>query len=107
MSLAKETYKLVSKFPREEKFGIISQMKRAAVSVPANIAEGWSRNHTKKFIQFLYIAIGFLAELETFIGISNNLGYVKNTESSKYMDAEIGNTRKMIYAMIKSLSSRL
>lgn len=60
ITLAKELYRLTENFPKEETYGLASQMRRAAVSIPSNIAEGAARNSTKEFIQFLYIALGFL-----------------------------------------------
>jgi len=71
ITLAKEVYKLTSTFPSEEKFGLISQMRRAAVSVPSNIAEGQARNTRGEFIQFLSHAEGSLAELDTQARIAN------------------------------------
>jgi four helix bundle protein len=75
MSLAKKIYVLTRSYPKEELYGITSQMRRAAVSVPANIAEGRSRNHKKEFAHFLGFAKGSLAELQTFLMLSIDLGY--------------------------------
>ena len=83
--LALEVYKLTKVFPSEEKFGMISQLRRAVSSVPANIAEGCERNHTKEFIQFLYIAKGSLGEVETFLMLSKDLGYI---EEQNYQNIE-------------------
>ena len=71
MELVKVVYQLSENFPKEEQFGIISQMRRASVSVPVNIAEGAARNYDKEFIQFLYISLGSLSELETLFLISS------------------------------------
>ncbi|HJT19094.1 MAG TPA: four helix bundle protein [Nitrospira sp.] len=65
MDLAAETYSITNRFPREELFGLVSQIRRAAVSIPSNIAEGAARNSRKEYIQFLYVALGSVAELET------------------------------------------
>jgi four helix bundle protein len=65
MELARQTYFLTSRFPSEEKFGLVSQMRRAAVSVPSNIAEGQARNTTGEYVQFLSHAEGSAAELDT------------------------------------------
>ena len=69
-----EIYRKTSEFPPNEKYGLVSQMRRAAVSIPSNIAEGAARNHTKEMIQFLYVSLGSIAELETQIEISMRLG---------------------------------
>ena len=74
IELVKETYKLTKSFPNDEKFGSVSQMRRAAVSIPSNIAEGQARQPTKEFIQFLSHAEGSLAELETQVIVSTELG---------------------------------
>ncbi|HAH32064.1 MAG TPA: four helix bundle protein [Elusimicrobia bacterium] len=104
--LSKQIYLLTAQFPQEEKFGIISQMRRAVVSVPANIAEGWSRKHTKEYVQFLHIAIGSLAELETFLEISKELGYVRVMDEYESVMGCIHEVQKILYAMDKSLSVR-
>ena len=104
--LSKQIYLLTAQFPQEEKFGIISQMRRAVVSVPANIAEGWSRKHTKEYIQFLHIAIGSLAELETFLEISKELGYMRVMDEYESIIGCIHEIQKMLYSMDKSLSAK-
>src|SRR5574341_119035 len=75
MLLAKEIYLLTSKFPAEEKFGLTAQMRRAAVSVPSNIAEGHARQGTKEYLQFLSHAGGSLAELDTQTLLAINLNH--------------------------------
>jgi len=79
IDLVEEIYKLTRKFPSDEKFGLINQLRRAAVSVPSNIAEGAARKSDKENIQFLYIALGSLSEIETQLIISNRLEF-GNTE---------------------------
>ena len=71
-------YKQTKKFPEEEKFGLIAQMRRSAISVPPNIGESATRKNDKEYIQFLYISLSSLAELETQLIISSNLGYTTN-----------------------------
>jgi len=75
IALVKEVYALTRGFPAEEKFGLVSQMRRAAVSVPSNIAEGQARHTTKEFVQFLSHAEGSVAELETQLILGTELGY--------------------------------
>lgn len=69
-------YRLTSSFPKEEQYGLVSQMRRASVSIPSNIAEGQGRRNPKEFIQFLYIAKGSLAEVETQLIICKRLKYI-------------------------------
>jgi four helix bundle protein len=87
-------YQLTKSFPKSELFGLISQMRRAAVSVPGNIAEGCGRKHQKEFLQFLYIALSSLKELSYYIHISNHLGYLKDEDYEKVssLAAETGKT---------------
>ena len=88
-------------FPEEEKYGLVSQMRRSAVSVPSNIAEGWGRMSKKNYIQFLRTARGSLFELETQIIISAELNLNKNTQNIENLIVEIS---KMLNALIKSLN---
>jgi four helix bundle protein len=79
ISLVSEVYKITQKFPEKEAFGLSSQIRKSAVSIPSNIAEGAARNSKKEFIQFLYIALGSISELETQLIISKNLNYLSNS----------------------------
>ncbi len=81
MDLVEEIYKLTASFPIEEKFSLVSQMTRAAVSIPSNIAEGAGRNTDKDFAHFISIAIGSLYELNTQIVLSERLGYINQSQS--------------------------
>ena len=83
MDLVEEIYKLTASFPIEEKFGMVSQMTRAAVSIPSNIAEGAGRNSDKDFAHFISIAIGSLYELNTQIVLSERLGYIDQSQSQE------------------------
>lgn len=76
MDLAVSCYQLTSAFPKDERFGMASQIRRAAAAVPANIAEGQGRRRTREFVRFLDIAYGSLMELETHIRLSTRLGYL-------------------------------
>src|SRR5690554_2743249 len=80
ISLVKQVYKSCENFPKEEVFGLTSQIKRCSVSIPSNIAEGWGRNTTQSYVQFLRIARGSLMELETQIIIANELGFLPESE---------------------------
>lgn len=83
IELVKEVYKTTKSFPREEQYGLVSQMRRSAVSIPSNIAEGFRRRYGKEHKQFLSIALGSCAELETQIVISKELNYLdKDTEQA-------------------------
>jgi four helix bundle protein len=80
MDLVTMVYKATSSFPKDEQYGITSQLRRAAVSVPANIAEGFARNGTKELLHFLGIASGSLSELDTLIELAGKLGYINESE---------------------------
>jgi len=97
IELAEEIYKITREFPKEELYGIVSQIRRAAVSVSANIAEGAARNSNKEYIQFLYIALGSLSELETELIISKRVGYLKNEEIFKILI----DIKKLLLGLIK------
>jgi len=100
--LAKETYKLTANFPKEETYGLVSQIRRAAVSIPSNIAEGAARSSNKEFIQFLYVSLGSLAELETQLLLSRKLGFLKNEE----INGSIERIRRMLLGLIKHLKRK-
>jgi four helix bundle protein len=86
MELVTEIYKMSQKFPKEEIFGLTSQIRRAAVSIPSNIAEGRGKSSPGEFQQFLYHAKGSLAEVETQVIIATNLEYVKLQEVTNIME---------------------
>src|SRR4026209_2063588 len=87
IELVERVYGETRKFPKEELFGLTSPMRRAAVSVPANIAEGAARSGTKELVRFLSIAEASLSELDTHVEISRRLGYLKNDELQGEIDA--------------------
>lgn len=80
IEVVKKVYNITKKFPKEEQYGLSSQMRRAAVSIPSNIAEGFRRKHNKEYIQFLNIALGSCAELETQLVIARELEYINNNQ---------------------------
>ncbi len=80
MKIAEETYQLSAQFPKEEKFGLKSQIQRAAVSIPSNIAEGSSRNSNKEFAHFLSISLGSSYELETQMILSTEFGFIQEKD---------------------------
>ena len=104
-TLVLEIYKLTSEFPKHEIYGLISQMRRASVSVPSNIAEGAGRRSPGDFCRFLYYASGSLTELETQLYLSGELGYVDKALVCEKKE-EIILLRKQIYATIRSLSKK-
>jgi len=99
MELVKEIYKITMAFPDEEKFGLTSQIKRAAVSVQSNIAEGKGKGINKDFVYFLYITLGSLYELQTQLELAYELEFVKNIDAIDTLSIEI---EKMINALINS-----
>ena len=96
-----EIYKFTSSLPDNEKFGIISQLRRAAVSIPTNIAEGAARHSTKEFIQFIYISLGSVSEIDTLLLIVGNLKYADVSELSK-LNFQADEIKKMLTANAKS-----
>lgn len=102
MELVKQVYQMVARFPVHERFGLSDQMRRAAVSIPSNIAEGQSRQHTTEFRHFLYIALGSLAELETQALIAHDVAYLP-AEELQAIEALISEVRRMIHGLIRQL----
>ena len=104
VEMAKLVYKITGEhqFPAEERYGLISQLRRAAVSVSSNIAEGQARKSAKEFIYFLYVARGSLAELDTQCLIARDLGYITQ-EHHKGVLAKIDELQRMTFTLIRSL----
>ena len=102
IELVTELYRVTEKFPKTEVFGLTSQIRRAAVSIPSNIAEGYSRKHKPEYIQFLRIAFGSGAELETQMIIIKNLGFAK-AESVVLASSLLDETMRMLNKMISTL----
>lgn len=97
-------YNATKEFPKEERYGLISQIRRAAVSLPSNIAEGNGRKSRTEYIQFLYIAYGSICELETQILLAGDLNYA-GKESLKTVMKDIGDVERMLKGLIKSLKN--
>ncbi len=88
IELVQKVYKMTAEYPKEEVYGLTNQMRRASVSIPSNISEGAARSSKREFIQFLYVALGSLAELETQTIISEKLGYLKNDELMELIEKQ-------------------
>ena len=103
MELVKDTYLLTKIFPKEEFYGLTSQIRRCAISIPSNIAEGRGRNSDKEFVRFLQISLGSLYELQTQLELSLELGYVSNIDNLLNLSIEI---EKMINTLISKKGGR-
>lgn len=103
IELVKLIYRVTESLPESEKFGLIAQMRRAAVSVPSNIAEGAARRSSKEFTQSLYVARGSLAEIETQLMLCRELGFVKDTTS---VDNALSEVFSILSGLIRSLQSK-
>jgi four helix bundle protein len=101
--LCLEIYKVTRTFPKEERYGLTSQIRRAAVSIPSNIAEGYGRKSTGEYIQALYIAYGSQCELETQILLSGDLGFME-TKMLKQLLERVEEVERMLKGLIKSLA---
>ena len=102
-SLTLDIYKVTKKFPRMEVYGLGSQLQHAAVSIPANIAEGYERSHRKEYVQFLYISTGSLGEVETHLMIAKDLGYLSESDYSA-LEEKRSETTRLLSGLIRSLS---
>ncbi len=104
--LVTAVYSLSKTFPSEEKFGIVSQLNRADISVPANIVEGWGRESAKNYLQFLRISRGSLMEVETLIIIAKNLKSLSD-ENFITITEKIEETGKILQGLIKSIQQKV
>lgn len=103
MALVKMIYEISTKFPAGETYGLTSQIRRAAVSIPSNIAEGAARTGTKEFLQFLSVSRGSLSEVETQLLIAKDLGYIKNADN---ILTQIDKVFALLGGLINSLRER-
>ena len=102
MDLAAQVYSLTAKFPKEELYGLTSQIRRSAVSIPSNIAEGAARHSRKEFIQFLHIASGSVAELETQLLLAIQIGLL----SGDHIISHVEEVRKLLLGLLRSLKKK-
>jgi four helix bundle protein len=102
MDLAAHVYSLTARFPKEELYGLTSQIRRSAVSIPSNIAEGAARHSRKEFIQFLHIASGSVAELETQLLLAIRMEFI----SSDSIISHVEEVRKLLLGLLRSLKKK-
>lgn len=105
ISFVTTIYKLTDSFPKEELYGLTSQIRRAAISIPSNIAEGAARKSNKEFIHYLYIALGSSAEIETQLLIAVNLKFISD-ENMKILSEERDEISKMLIGLIRHREGR-
>jgi four helix bundle protein len=105
MELVEEVYRLTKGFPKEELYGLTNQLRRAAVSIPSNIAEGQTRSHLKEFLQFLAMAQGSLAEVQTQIEVAGRLRYLSAEQIEPALQ-RADSLGKQLYALRNSLADR-
>ena len=103
--LCLKVYKITKKFPKTEVYSFTSQMRRAALSIPCNIAEGYGRKTTPDYLRFLYMSYGSICELETLILLAGDLEYIE-TESLSELQSDIGEVERMLKALIKSIERK-
>ena len=104
MEIVQDVYKFTQQLPGEEKYGLVSQMRRSAISIPSNIAEGAARRSSKEFVQFLHIAQASLAELDTQIELCVRLGYFNNEK--ELFERKMLEVDRMISGLIRSIKSK-
>ena len=103
--LVLEIYQTTMSFPKEELYGLTSQIRRAALSVPSNIAEGSGRGHDREFIRFLQIAIGSTNEVEYQVLLARDLGFL-SAEDHQHLDRQIIEVRRMLVGLVRSLGTK-
>ena len=106
-ALVKRIYLITDDFPVEEKYGLVSQLRRASVSVPTNISEGSARNSSKEYLRFLYFSLGSLTEVETLLLLSKELGFIKSQVSNEEILHEVEIITKLLLGLINSIKKRL
>ena len=103
--LSLEIYRITAKFPKEERYGLTSQIRRSVVSIPSNIAEGYGRKTTLDYIRMLYISYGSVCELETQILLAGDLDLIEKGALGKLKE-NIAESERMLKALIKSLENK-
>jgi len=102
MEIVREVYRSTGAFPRVERFGLMDQMRRSAVSIPSNVAEGFNRLHNKEYRHFLYVALGSCAELETQVEIAADLAYIDDHRKAFLLE-RLDHESRMLRSLIKKL----
>jgi four helix bundle protein len=97
-----DVYRVTKDFPKEEMYGLVSQMRRAVVSIPSNVAEGFNRKHNREYRQLLYVALGSCAELETQVEVAHDLGYLSIGDRDKLLE-KLDHESRMLRNLIKRL----
>ncbi len=105
MSIVTEVYAATAKFPKEELYGLVAQLRRAAVSIPSNVAEGFNRYHNTDYRRFLHVALGSCAEVETQLEVAFELGYL-NREARDQLLEKLDHETRMLRNLIKRLNQR-
>ena len=103
MDFVVDLYRITGTFPDHEKFGLVTQLRRAGVSICSNIAEGAARNHPKEYLQFLYISLGSVSEIETQLEIALRLGYIKSIDQQKEILSRI---RRMLVSLLQAIRKK-
>ena len=97
-----EVYRATKEFPKEELYGLVGQMRRAALSIPSNVAEGFNRVHNREYRQFLFVALGSCAELETEVEVASELGYLTQADRDQFL-GDLDHESRMLRNLIKKL----
>ncbi|MDA0739311.1 MAG: four helix bundle protein [Nitrospirae bacterium] len=103
MELVESVYAITSKYPKEETYGLTLQIRRSAISIPSNIAEGAARNSKKEFIQYLHIALGSLAELDTQLILGDRLKFSENNQEL----SQVAQLRQILLGLLRHLKGKL
>lgn len=102
IEIVEDIYRITKEFPRDELYGLVSQMKRSSISIASNISEGFARKHNREYRQFLYITLGSCAELETQVEIASRLKYISEEKKNDLLET-INHETRMIMNLLKCL----